>query len=117
MNRLIKLTIIAIGLSTVLCGCAKYELVGEVEATVTNKEHSESYTTMVPMTIPSGKTLTTVMRSQTHPEKYNVEVNYKDMHTTIDDKRLYKTVKIGDKLKVNHYISKDKKKEKIRYER
>ncbi|KNF06993.1 hypothetical protein CLPU_36c00090 [Gottschalkia purinilytica] len=115
MKKIINLIII-FGLSILLYGCTDYKLVGEVEAVVISKEYKESYTTTMPMIIPTGKTIITTMRSEIHPEQYNVELKYKDVSTTINDKRLYESVKMQDKVKVNYYTSEDNKNKKIRYE-
>ncbi|AUN23175.1 hypothetical protein RSJ22_17695 [Clostridium botulinum] len=116
MRKIIILLIILLELCTVLCGCStKYESAGEVEATVTSKEYRESNITMIPMTISNGKTITITMSPQINPEKYKVKLKYKDIITIIDDKKVYESVQTGDKIKVNHYILSDKKKEKISY--
>lgn len=115
MRRILIALMIILGVSIILCGCAKYELTGEVEATVTSKEYRKSNITMIPMTISNGKTVTTTMRPQINPEEYNIKLKYKNITTTINNKEAYNNVKLGDKLKVNYYITSDKKKEKIEW--
>ena len=115
MRKIIISLIILLGLCTVLCGCTKYELIGEVESTVTNKEYIKSSVTMIPMTISNGKTITTTMRPQINPEEYNIKLKYKNITTTINNKEVYESVETGDKLKVNYYITSNKKKEKIEW--
>lgn len=114
MKRKLKL-LICIPLMILLSGCTKYELQKEVEAVVTNKEYKESYITSVPIVASNGKTTTTTIIPQYHPESYYVELKYKKLTKTIDSKELYESVETGDKVKVNLY--KKKNKEKIRYER
>ncbi|KIN79934.1 hypothetical protein SD74_18155 [Clostridium botulinum] len=106
---------IILGVSIILCGCTKYELTGEVEATVTSKEYRKSNIIMIPMTTSNGKTITTTMRPQINPEEYNIKLKYKNMTTTINNKEVYESVETGDKLKVNYYITSNKKKEKIEW--
>lgn len=64
----------------IICGCGfiEYELLEKVEATVVDKEYREAYTTIFPMTISNGETVTTTFIPQQHPEKYRVKVQYKE---------------------------------------
>jgi serine protease inhibitor ecotin len=96
-----------------LCSCTKYKLQGQVDATVTKKDYSASYTVMIPMS--SGNN-TTIMIPQVYPEEYNVELQYKNCTTTLDSEELYNKVQTNDKVKVNYYISEDGKKERISHD-
>ncbi|WP_353096211.1 hypothetical protein [Tissierella praeacuta] len=100
MKRL-TLTLICILLSLTLISCTRYELVGEVDAVVINKEHKESYTTMTVIPVFNGKTTMMIPRTQYHPERHYIELRYKDMTKTIDNEELYNTIDIDDIVKVN----------------
>ena len=117
MKKKGKLLIFIFLTVVILSGCTKYEIIGEVDATVVNKEYRRSYATMVPTTIFDGKTTTTVLIPQHYPARYIVVLTYEDMTITINNKELYQTVEKEDQVKVSHYMSKDKDKQKIVYER
>ncbi|MGJ0848438.1 hypothetical protein ACR77J_17245 [Tissierella praeacuta] len=109
------LILICILLSLTLISCTKYRLIDEVDAKVINKEYKESYTIIELVPIFNGKTTTMMPRSKHHSEKHCVELKYKNMTITINDKELYNSVDIDDNVKVNYYKSEDK--EKIVYEK
>ncbi|APF25854.1 hypothetical protein NPD5_271 [Clostridium sporogenes] len=115
MRRILIALMIIFEVSIILCGCTKYELAGEVESTVTSKEYRKSSITMIPMTISNAETITTTMRPQINPEQYNIKLKYKNITTTINNKEVYESVETGDRLKVNYYITSNKKKEKIEW--
>ena len=76
-----------------------------VTATITDKEHKKTYTTM--MHITTGKTTTLI--PQTHPEKFLVTVEYQNLTETFDDEDLYNSVDCGDSIEIILYKTFNKK--------
>lgn len=64
----------------------------EVKVTVTDKEYKAPYTTY------SGKTMIH------HPAQYNIIISDGEIKEEIDDKAIYNSLKVGDKIMVNKNI-------------
>lgn len=87
------------------------------DAKVAKMEHHSSYITLVPMRV--GKV--TIMNQIHHPERNNITFKGK-LKFEVDNKKIYKRVKLGDKADVSYResykltfedLNKDGKKEQI----
>ena len=104
MKRVILL--VCILMCIVLTGCQKVEReeTMKVRATVTDRSHTVSYTTLIP--IYNGKTHSYI--PQFHPATYHVTVSYGDIYYTFNNQELYNSVQVGDTVQVILYHGFDK---------
>lgn len=104
MKRVILLFLVLI--CVLLTGCQKVEREERtvVTATVTNRNHAISYTTMMP--IRNGKITTYI--PQYHPATYHVTVSYEGVKQTFNNQELYESVEVGDTLQVILYHGYDR---------
>lgn len=107
----ITIYLFLLSISFCLIGCGtEYKEPIKVNATIIDKRYVPSHTTVIPMS--NGKTTTVI--PQYYPAQHNIIVEYNELSLTINDEVLYKKARIGDKVKVNYYVSTDGKYHKIR---
>ena len=67
---------------------------------VVRKKHKDAYTTYIPLTISTGKTITTTMTPMFHQEEFNVYLVYKGVEHCFNDEAMFNSLKVGDDVKV-----------------
>ena len=67
---------------------------------VGRKKYQDAYTTYMPITISTGKTTTTTITPIFHDEEFKVYLVYKGDEYCFNDKDMFDSLKVGDKVKV-----------------
>lgn len=100
----IKYFLLAVITAIALAGCAEEYKTQTVDAIVIEKDYDAPKTTKKRVK-QNGKYVT---KSKKHPAEYDVTVSYNGIEEEFDDKKLYNSVKEGQKIKVTYKTGYDK---------
>ena len=107
LEKIAKAAVVAGGMCLVLAGCVARYSYESVEATVSDKQYTASYLTMMP--VYTGKS--TIMVPETQPAEYNITFSYGKVTQTFDDNAHNDKYKLKEKVQMylrTGYDSNDK---------